>query len=107
MIEWHYPAMGGVLSEILCSLVAGHFACRINDKCLDLSFVRLLHQGAADVGESPQSLAHVDDVVTFSKRHCGDCCHDYQQWLFPSGIGYERKSWGARFRFSHTIIHRW
>ena len=100
-----YPAMGGTLSEVLCSLVTGHFELRVQARCLDLGIASALIPMGYLPTDCFQGTAHVDDLGVISASHCSMCCFLHMQALLPEGIGYEYKGGFPAYKFLQTALH--
>ena len=100
-----YPAMGSILSEVLCAVVAGHFECLLDDRAEELRSLHLIPPlSVHPPSHWVQSRGHVDDLVSFSRVLCPTCINKVQQYLIPQEIGYGIKDSGTQFRAMNTTV---
>ena len=91
------------MSEILCTLVTGYHEYRIDSRIPQMVQEGLVPPGTETVVGMFQSLGHVDDLLTLSGTHCGECVDRFQQHLLPE-IGYTCKGKGRKFRYLQMCL---
>ena len=89
VVQALFATMGSALSEVLCSLVAAHWECTLEERRRDLEEDRLVPRGIGRISDWIRSIGHVDDTLSQSRILCSTCLNAFQQHTLPPEVGFD------------------